>query len=75
MAAEKPIISTRIVDVERDYEHCVDIIENAEEFCSAIINWRVRGFDKQEDYQDILNNTSWDKTAEKMQSIIKNVVR
>src|SRR5690606_19644260 len=32
MAAEKPIISTRIVDVERDYEHCVDIIEDAEDF-------------------------------------------
>lgn len=75
MAAEKPIISTRIVDVERDYAHCVDIVEDAEEFCNAIINWKLRGFNKQEEYQTILNNTSWQKTAEKMQSIIKNFQR
>lgn len=72
MAAEKPIISTRIVDVERDYNHCVDIIEGSEEFCSSISKWSSKEFNMREEYRDILSNTSWDSTASKMETIIKN---
>src|SRR5690606_3210719 len=36
MAANKPIISTKIVDVIRDYSLCISLIETADEFCEAI---------------------------------------
>ena len=36
MAARKPIISTKIKDVARDYSSCVSLIETADEFCEAI---------------------------------------
>jgi glycosyltransferase involved in cell wall biosynthesis len=73
MAAGKPIISTKIHDVERDYSNCVSLVENADEFTDAITSL----FDKratsslQTKYHEILKNTSWDATAQKMQSIIK----
>lgn len=73
MAAGKSIISTKITDVVRDYSICVTLVETADEFCEAITYL----FDKRDqlsmelEYYDILKNTSWDATAEKMQSIIK----
>lgn len=73
MAAGKPIISTKITDVVRDYSICVNLIETPDEFCEAITYL----FDKRDqlslemEYYDILQNTSWDVTAEKMKSIIK----
>lgn len=74
MAAGKPIISTAIKDVERDYSHCINIIETAEEFSQAIENlWHVHQPDVSGDYNEILSNTSWDNTANKMQTIIKTV--
>jgi glycosyltransferase involved in cell wall biosynthesis len=75
MAAGKPIISTRIKDVERDYSHCINIIDNAEEFCTAILNLKTKGFPKTTEYHKILANTSWDATAEKMKTIIKEKAR
>ncbi|WP_029272510.1 glycosyltransferase [Flavobacterium sp. KJJ] len=77
MAAGKPIISTKIHDVERDYSNCVSLVENADEFTDAITSL----FDKratsslQAKYHEILKNTSWDATAEKMQSIIKEFTK
>ena len=73
MAAGKPIISTKIKDVVRDYSDCVKLIETADDFCNAITFL----FDKRSassvamKYADILKNTSWDATATKMLSIIK----
>ena len=73
MAARKPIISTKIKDVVRDYGDCVSLVETPDEFCDAITSL----FDKRATasvslkYADILKNTSWDATAAKMQSIIK----
>ncbi|OXA88999.1 glycosyltransferase [Flavobacterium hercynium] len=73
MAAGKPIISTKIKDVVRDYSNCVKLVETADEFCDAITLL----FDKRSasstagKYTDILKNTSWDATANKMLSIIK----
>ncbi len=75
MAAGKPIISTRIKDVERDYNHCVDIIDNADEFCAAIIAQKAKGFSEIVDYSEILANTSWDATAAKMETIIKEKIQ
>jgi len=73
MAAGKPIISTKITDVVRDYSNCVSLIETADDFCDAITLL----FDKRASaliplkYAEILRNTSWDSTAARMQEIIK----
>lgn len=76
MAAGKPIISTAIHDVVRDYSEDVTIISNSEEFSKAIdamlANNNVLN---PTDYSDILEKTSWDTTVEKMQAIIKNTVQ
>lgn len=77
MAAGKPIISTKIKDVVRDYSICVNLVETADEFAEAITDL----FDKRDqqsmslEYFDILKNTSWDSTANKMQNIIKTFAK
>lgn len=77
MAAGKPIISTKITDVVRDYNRCVSLIETADEFCDAITFL----FDKTDrqslemEYYNILEKTSWDATADKMKSIIKTFAK
>jgi len=73
MAAGKPIISTAIRDVVRDYKNCVPIVANAEEFAQAIdqaITDHPDIFIAHE-YKLILGNTSWDATAAKMNQLIK----
>lgn len=71
MAAGKPIISTRIKDVAREYSHCVEIVDNVDDFCAAVLTLKVKGFQNNVDYTEILSNTSWDATAKKMKEIIK----
>lgn len=76
MAAAKPIISTGIKDVVRDYNHCISIIKTPEEFAGKIEQlWRVHQEDYSKEYNSILENTSWDTTVEKMcsQLIAKTV--
>jgi len=77
MAAGKPIISTAIKDVVRDYKNCVKIIANAEEFVQAIDEVLTDYPDvfMNHEYAEILKKTSWDATAEKMEAIIKTAVR
>ena len=70
MCAYKPIISTRIKDVERDYSDCINLIDNATDFVNAIKNPKE---DFEEMYGHILENTSWDKTAQKMNSLILKI--
>lgn len=73
MAAQKPIISTAITDVVRDYSHCVTIVGNPDEFYSAIeiIRSNDHSFLIPEDYIAILEQTSWDATVTQMNRIIK----
>ena len=71
MAAMKPIISTKIKDVVRDYSSCVSLIEDANDFSEAIAHPMA---DFQSQYEQILENTSWDRTAEKMSTIINKVL-
>ena len=71
MAAEKPIISTRIKDVERDYSNCVMLIDDAEDFITAIKNPK-QNFRRE--YREILEKTSWDSTAENMRLMIKRAI-
>lgn len=67
MAAMKPIISTKIKDVVRDYSSCVSLIDSADDFSKAIEK-PMKNF--QSAYTQILENTSWDRTADKMVTII-----
>lgn len=71
MAADKPIISTGIKDVVRDFSSCINIVTDADDFSSAILN-PVQNFS--EKYREILENTSWDHTVRKMFLIINKVL-
>lgn len=71
MAAGKPIISTKIKDVVTDYSDCVSLIENASQFCDAISKSSVESQENNVAYKQILANTSWDATVDKMSTIIK----
>lgn len=71
MSAFKPIISTRIRDVERDYSHCITLIDNENDFYNALHQKNVENLDS---YSEILEKTSWDATASKMNTIIKGVL-
>jgi glycosyltransferase involved in cell wall biosynthesis len=75
MAAHKPIVSTPIYDVVRDYKHCVTVVNNADECCEAINDILERqGNEKKKEldcFEQILNNTSWDITVNKMHELIK----
>ena len=71
MAAGKPIISTHIKDVVRDYSHCVELIATSEEFCKGIANIRQLKSQKVGHYATILESTSWDATVAKMNTILK----
>jgi len=74
MAAGKPIVSTAIKDVVRDYTGSVEIIESAEEFATTIDKLITGNLDvvMQAEYARILKNTSWDATVEKMKILIKS---
>lgn len=72
MAAGKPIVSTRIHDVARDYAHCIHIADNADGFSAALqgIISRKDSRDTQSLYKDILESTSWESTVRQMESVI-----
>ncbi|KUJ59894.1 amine oxidase [Flavobacteriaceae bacterium CRH] len=77
MAAGKPIISTKIMDVVRDYSSCVGFVETADEFCTTITSL-LDGKNQlsiEKEYFKILQKTSWDTTADKMKSIIKSFAK
>ena len=73
MAAGKPIISTKINHVVRDYNICVSVVEDAEEFSSTItfLLDKMDRLSMEMEYFDILQKTSWDTTTNKMMSILK----
>lgn len=72
MAAGKPIISTAIKDVVRDYKSCVQIVGTPQEFAAAI-DQEITGIQDpmmKYEYMEILKNTSWDSTVIKMKELI-----
>ncbi|TDP00258.1 MULTISPECIES: glycosyltransferase [unclassified Flavobacterium] len=76
MAAGKPIISTKITDVVRDYSDSVTLIENDGEFCDAIETLLSKNrLEMEMEYNKILEKTSWNSTADKMESIIKKFAK
>ncbi|MBZ4040821.1 glycosyltransferase [Flavobacterium hibisci] len=71
MAAGKPIISTKVTDIEH-YSSSITLIARADEFAEAISSF-VNKNDQEimkKKYQNILTSNCWDKTVEKMQSIL-----
>jgi glycosyltransferase involved in cell wall biosynthesis len=72
MAGNKPIVSTPVYDVVRDYSHCVAIAPDAHNFSKAISRILQQPVKEQPDpaYGSILKATSWDATVEQMNMIL-----
>lgn len=74
MAAYKPIISTPIYDVVRDYKKQVSIVNTIEEFSEAIDHYLDESEEdkniREKHQKEILNKTSWDNTYNEMLKII-----
>jgi glycosyltransferase involved in cell wall biosynthesis len=75
MAALKPIVSTPIYDVVRDYSNEVAIVSTAAQFSKAIESYLSETPTERKlreaKMEAILNNTSWDKTTQKMEGLIE----
>lgn len=72
MAANKPIISTAITDVVRDYSQDLRIVGSAEEFSKSIT--QILAADYSHDsarYEKILDKTSWNNTVDEMTRLIQ----
>ncbi len=77
MAAGKPIVSTAIKDVVRDYSGCVEIVATAGEFAKSIDKLIANAPNAmlEAEYATILKNTSWNATADAMKVLIKTAVK
>lgn len=79
MAAQKPVISTAIKDVQLDYSHLVPIVSNASEAKKAILSFLNETLEHKElriaHQKEILAKTSWDKTANGMKGLIEKKLR
>lgn len=75
MAAKKPIISTPVFDVVRDYSEVVYIVNNEDEFTKAIKYYLEEPLEAQlareQRKAHIISATSWDSTVESMEKLIK----
>lgn len=78
MAALKPIVSTPIYDVARDYQKEVYVAQDASRFTQALTHalyespTQKEGREKLQEH--VIERTSWDRTVEKMQEIINKVM-
>lgn len=76
IAANKPIISTPIYDVVRDYKDVVKIIRDEKQFEEAVQDLLTETEFEEDarikNYDTILEKTSWDETVSKMEKIINN---
>ena len=71
MAAGKPVISTRIEDVVKDYSECIELVSNPAEFSEKIRNILDSGKrNRFMEYTHILKKTSWQQTVTSMQNIL-----
>ncbi len=77
MAAGRPVISTPIRDVVRDYAEVVSIVSDASRFADTIDNILLKGETAQESlarYRPILERTSWDNTVARMDTLITQTI-
>jgi glycosyltransferase involved in cell wall biosynthesis len=74
MAAYKPIISTAITDVARQYPKEVYVAQSYDDFAKATLTalqeTKAQKMARIELQKKVLSQTSWDKTAQKMHQII-----
>ena len=71
MAAGKPVVSTPIKDVVRDYGHCVSIASTPEEFSVALRHALQQATGSMlPSYNTILDQTSWDSTVDRMRALV-----
>jgi UDP-galactopyranose mutase len=79
MAAEKPIVSTPVVDVVEPYGHIVHIGRHAQAFVAACEYALAEGgpgrAKRQAMMRTVVESTSWDITAEKMGALIDQARR
>ncbi len=75
MAAEKPIVSTPVVDVVEPYGHIVHIGQHSQSFvaaCERALAERGQARTKRMGMmRDVVESTSWDSTVSKMNAIIE----
>lgn len=75
IAGLKPIISTPIYDVKRDYNKVLSIVENAGEFVDALKQYLSESAADKEtrtlQYEEILSAVSWDTTVAGMKKNIQ----
>lgn len=77
MAAHRPIASTAIKDVVRDYAHCVSIVHSTHDF-DRVIEEAIDGIPDplmSYEYDIILEKTSWDATVASMQQQLKAIAQ
>lgn len=74
MAAHKPIISTPIYDVRRDYSREVEIVHTAQEFSQAIAQYLHETVAQRKQritlQKAVIERTSWNTTAARMQQLM-----
>lgn len=75
IAALKPIISTAIKDVVRDYENCIYIVESEYDFSAAICKIIYKKENNVDEYEQILERTSWSNTVVKMDQLIQEQIK
>jgi glycosyltransferase involved in cell wall biosynthesis len=77
MAAGKPIISTKIKDVVRDYSHCIKLVTDSDDFTKQLQHLLSSENDENQagNYKDVLEKTSWSNTVKGMADIIQKVTR
>ncbi|BCU54406.1 glycosyltransferase [Enterobacter kobei] len=78
MAAQLPVVSTPITDVEKPYGHVVAIARTPEEYvraCEAALEMNeATRHNQQQVMQGIVAATSWDHTAEKMHRLMDDML-
>ncbi len=79
MAAGKPIISTPIKDVVRDYKKVITIVNDELEFKNAVKKYlkenKTQKLIRIEKYNKVLDKTSWSATASQMGEHIENILK
>jgi glycosyltransferase involved in cell wall biosynthesis len=74
-ATGKPVISTPVKDVVRQYSDVVDIVKTAEEFVAAAERvLKNRPLDRIQKGMDLANASGWENTVATMQGLIKDAI-
>ncbi len=79
MAAERPIISTRITDVAEPFSHIVYLADTADEFVAACAEALAEDAEERQRrvalMRRVLSSTSWDLTVKRMSQLLDNCCR